>query len=108
MRLFVLWLAGDKGDRDDMGDMGNMGDMGDKGIKGDKAHKADKAVSPKEPAGVGFGWALGGRWVGFRWALGGRLLQPSAQGLADVAGHVSFGARQGWALVPLESELTRT
>ena len=56
MRLFVLWLAGDKGDRDDMG---NMGDKGIKDIKGDKAHKA---VSPKEPAGVGFGWALGGRW----------------------------------------------
>ena len=63
MRLFVLWLAGDKGDRDDMGD---MGDKGIKDIKGDKAHKA---VSSKEPAGVGFGWSLGGRWVGFRWAF---------------------------------------
>ena len=56
MRLFVLWLAGDKGDRDDMGDMG-IKDI--KGIKGNKAHKA---VSPKEPG-------RGGLWVGFRWAL---------------------------------------
>ena len=59
--------------------------------------------------------------MGVGWALGGRLLQPSAQGLADVtpstqlhlgkaselallstsaapAGHVSYGARQRWAL----------